>query len=383
MGVRFLQSLRRGDLQQLAFPKIIHRSRFYTSQKTQEPLRILFCGSDEFSIASLRALYNEHVRDSRLIASIDVVCRPGKPTGRGLKTIRTVPIAGVAHELGLRLHQIDTFAKWQPPEPKDQPINLIVAVSFGLLVPPRILEGARYGGLNVHPSMLPEFRGPAPLHHTLLTGHFDEGLILAQTRPPGFEHHCTTVPELLNLTATEGANMLIRCIKDGAFKPPLQVRGDSVGIMSRASRYAPKITPADRHIDWNSWTADEILCRHRVIGPLWNNVTTKSANYASSVKTNRLIWSSGFTKSSGAFNPGIGPGQLFIRSPGTIEQAVLIATCDNQCLKVSRIKLEGGKEDEPVRSCKNAGILSGNPPPKDRDASQPEISCALLTHALT
>ena len=62
--------------------------RIYSTQKSYEPLRILFCGSDEFSSASLRALHNERQKDPALIASIDVVCRPGKPVGRGLRTIR-------------------------------------------------------------------------------------------------------------------------------------------------------------------------------------------------------------------------------------------------------------------------------------------------------
>jgi len=58
------------------------------STKTYDPLRILFCGSDEFSIASLKALYKEHLRNPDRIASIDVVCRPGKKVGRGLKVVR-------------------------------------------------------------------------------------------------------------------------------------------------------------------------------------------------------------------------------------------------------------------------------------------------------
>ncbi len=50
------------------------------------------------------------------------------------------------------------MAKWkQPPRPHGNGINLIIAVSFGLFVPPRILNGAKYGGLNVHPSMMPEY----------------------------------------------------------------------------------------------------------------------------------------------------------------------------------------------------------------------------------
>ena len=65
-----------------------HQTRFYTNHPTFEPLRILFCGSDEFSISSLRALYKEHKRDKTLIESIDVLCRPAKPVGRGLKDTR-------------------------------------------------------------------------------------------------------------------------------------------------------------------------------------------------------------------------------------------------------------------------------------------------------
>ena len=98
-------------------------------QVTEEPLRILFCGSDSFSIASLRKLYNHHQTHKKLIASIDVVCRPGKRVGRGLKHIREgvlpwllhsldsyfakVPISEAAKQLRLPLHEIDTFDCWK------------------------------------------------------------------------------------------------------------------------------------------------------------------------------------------------------------------------------------------------------------------------------
>ncbi|KAJ2981473.1 hypothetical protein NUW58_g6678 [Xylaria curta] len=64
-----------------------HQGRWYstTPEKKSDPLHILFCGSDEFSCASLKALYNEHVQNPDLIRSIDVVVRPGKRTGRGYK----------------------------------------------------------------------------------------------------------------------------------------------------------------------------------------------------------------------------------------------------------------------------------------------------------
>ncbi len=67
--------------------QVLHKSRFY-SAKVSKPLRILFCGSDDFSNASVRALVAERERDPQLIKSIDVLCRPGKRSGRSLKNIR-------------------------------------------------------------------------------------------------------------------------------------------------------------------------------------------------------------------------------------------------------------------------------------------------------
>ena len=75
----------------VSVPKVAHwglKRRSFATTSNLEPLRILFCGSDDFSIASLRKLYKEHQQDKDLIASIDVVCRPGKPVGRGRKIIR-------------------------------------------------------------------------------------------------------------------------------------------------------------------------------------------------------------------------------------------------------------------------------------------------------
>lgn len=64
-------------------------------RKNSKPLRILFCGSDEFSCSSLRTLHNEQRRDPKRIASIDVLCRPGKPSGRNLKQIREGSLQGM------------------------------------------------------------------------------------------------------------------------------------------------------------------------------------------------------------------------------------------------------------------------------------------------
>lgn len=283
-----------------------------------EPLRILFCGSDEFSCASLRALHKLQADKPKLIRSIDVLVRPGKPAGRGLKRIATGPLFNLAEELGLPVHKRDTFTGWELPPPghvqhhvtgevlrhpaayensQRQPFNLAVAVSFGLFVPPRILRSLRFGGLNVHPSMLPDLRGPAPLQHALLrrrshvgvtlqTLHerdYDRGAVLAQTPWPGLPvpEGCD-VRQLHDMLAEQGAELLAGALERRVFVPPLQFAGwkptdedfDRGLVVD-----APKVTKLDSMVDWvcgtwgrdkklypEGWTADDLAARFRAVG---------------------------------------------------------------------------------------------------------------------
>ena len=105
------------------------RRQSSSSGRLFEPLRVLFCGSDDFSAASLHALHNEHIERPDVVAALHVVSKKPKPTGRGLKVLRegsfisypenplftedSVPIASLARRLSLPLHQIDTFRGWQ------------------------------------------------------------------------------------------------------------------------------------------------------------------------------------------------------------------------------------------------------------------------------
>ncbi|KAH7355605.1 formyl transferase [Pyrenochaeta sp. MPI-SDFR-AT-0127] len=252
----------------------------HVSTRGSDPLRILFCGSDAFSIASLRALANAKHHVPGLIDSIDVVHRPAKPTGRGLKTLREVPIKQIAaSELNLPTHAIDTFTGWTPPVP----VDLIVAVSFGLFVPPRILNCAKYGGLNVHPSLLPDLRGPAPIEHAILkkrarTGvsiqtlhpmHFDQGTVLAQTPAPGVQVPRDTKKTVLEeQLARTGAEMLVDVLSTYKYVPPLK----DVGWYADSSEpigHAPKITKQDRFIDFGDIALEDIQSIQNALGNSW------------------------------------------------------------------------------------------------------------------
>ncbi|KAK2749630.1 Methionyl-tRNA formyltransferase [Myotisia sp. PD_48] len=354
--------------------------------KSCDPLRILFCGADEFSIASLKALHAEHVKSPEIIASIDVVCRPGKPVGRLRQEIRHLPIKSVAEELALSLHEIDTFKGWTPPTPQGEQINLIIAVSFGLFVPRRILSAAKYGGLNVHPSLLPDLKGPAPIHHALLAGdkttgitlqtldtnHFDEGLILDQTPAPGFpipDPKNITVPLLCEYVAPKGAQMLIDGIRNRLFVPPLS---PIIPRPSHQLRHARKIHPSDRNLDWSSWTWDTIHRRQKIIGPLWNNALSLPNLPKNPDKRlhRRIIYENlrlvegipGVTSL-----PEIGHGIPFALSGplGARDvRSLYVITCDKKLVEIQRLKVEGSVMSRAFGASLKARFFNQNSPGK-------------------
>ncbi|CAN8105843.1 unnamed protein product [Discula destructiva] len=315
-------------------------------KKTSDPLRILFCGSDHFSCASLTAIHNLHKARPDLIDSIDVLVRPGKPAGRGLKRIAVGPLFHLAHALDLPLHQRDTFTKWTLPlpgrvtDPKTGRVtihrhptsplphrpysqfNLLIAVSFGLRVPPRILNALKYRGLNIHPSLLPDLRGPAPIPWAILAGRkftgvtlqtlhpklFDRGAILAQTAPPGIPiPDDATTASLLATLAPLGGEMLAKGLLDGLHvssaaagdgdgdgagdgdgdgngaappditpAPPPAPSVNETQLTTPTPRYAPKITKSDLAVYWGGesqkrdesagWSAADLARRFRAVG---------------------------------------------------------------------------------------------------------------------
>jgi len=239
----------------------------------------------------LRALHSEQVQNPGTISSIDVLIRPGKRVGRNLKKVREVPIKAVAQELGLPIHERDTFTGWNLPKRDESPINLIIAVSFGLFVPPRILRSVEYGGLNVHPSLLPDFRGPAPLHHTILQGRthtgvtlqtldqksFDHGIILAQTPHPGLEipnSDRVTYSKLLEFITPKAADLLVQGIRNQVFMPPVQEVKSGKAVEDQELIHATKISPKERQINAKNGISVDIEKRYRALGRLWGNVLT-------------------------------------------------------------------------------------------------------------
>ncbi|KAH7149337.1 formyl transferase [Dactylonectria estremocensis] len=338
---------------------MISRRRCLSTRAT-DPLRILFCGSDEFSCASLKAIYEEKIRNKDLVESLDVMVLPPKRAGRGYKDIREVPCKVLAEEMGLVTHQRDTFTKWELPEAT----NLVIAVSFGLFVPPRILRSAKYGGLNVHPSLLPDLRGPAPIHYAILRGHqytgvslqtlddkaFDHGTILAQTPYPGIPiPPGSTVQEVTKKLAPVGAQMLVQGLRDGVYLHPHQPAGwkakelDGEGLV-----HAPKVNKADGQVDWAQWRTQDFARRTRVFGSVWTRAVNKKGDARRLIIQDAEAAPNDFATADGvalSFVQKLGPDSEDSRHERVVldlgDGSCLLRLVDGECIRVKRVKEEG------------------------------------------
>jgi methionyl-tRNA formyltransferase len=214
-------------------------------------MRIIFMGTPELAAVSLR----------RLIASPEfqlaaVVTQPDQPKGRGLK-LQPSPVKEVAQQANLAVLQpqrareenfLQQLAALKP--------ELIAVAAYGQILPKTILDLPRFGCLNVHTSLLPKYRGAAPIQHAILNGEretgvtimkmdvgLDTGDILTQERTPieASDNSQTLHDRLANL----GAELLVRTI-------PQFISG---AIQSRPQpaegvTHAPKIKKTDGEINW-------------------------------------------------------------------------------------------------------------------------------------
>jgi len=214
-------------------------------------LRVLFMGTAELSCDSLRALI-----ESPACEVVGVVTQPDRPKGRDLKLQPSpVKVLGLSAKLPVLQPERARSAEFLEVLRGLQP-DLIVVAAYGQILPPSILELPRFGCLNVHTSLLPKYRGAAPIQWAILNGEaetgvtimkmdagLDTGDILTQATTP--IHAEDDSPTLHDRLARMGAELLVRTLPD-------YVAGKTPGRPQPAEgvSYAPKIKKQDGLIDW-------------------------------------------------------------------------------------------------------------------------------------
>ncbi len=139
-------------------------------------MKILFFGTSAFAVPTLDALHDAAPRHE----IIAVVTQPDKPSGRGMK-LSPSPVKVRAGELGYRVLQPEKVRRKPfPAEVAEMQPDVLVVVSFGQIIPQGVLDIPRYGGVNVHGSLLPRWRGAAPIHWAIIEGDAETGVATMQ-----------------------------------------------------------------------------------------------------------------------------------------------------------------------------------------------------------
>jgi len=139
-------------------------------------LRVLFFGTSPFAVPTLQALHDAAPRHTIL----GVVTQPDRPAGRGMK-MQMSPVKERALSLGYEVHQPERVRRKPFPQvATDLAPDALVVVSFGQIIPQSLLDMPRFGGINVHASLLPRWRGAAPIHHALIAGDVETGVATMQ-----------------------------------------------------------------------------------------------------------------------------------------------------------------------------------------------------------
>jgi len=215
-------------------------------------LRIAFAGTPQFALPALRALLKSSHR------VVGVLTQPDRPAGRG-QQLRASPVKLLALEAQLPLAQPPTLktpesradlSRWAP--------DVLVVVAYGLILPPPVLALPRLGCVNIHGSLLPRWRGAAPIQRAILAGDAETGVtimqldagldtgptLLERARPIGSHD---TAGDLHDALSELGASALLEAL-DGLAAGTLKARAQPEAGVS----YAPKIDKSEAPLDWSA-----------------------------------------------------------------------------------------------------------------------------------
>ncbi|CCK69405.1 methionyl-tRNA formyltransferase KNAG_0C02940 [Huiozyma naganishii CBS 8797] len=355
--------------------------RWYSGGPAGPRLKVLFFGSDLFSVHSLNKLIELKQARPNIVADVAVVSRPLKRSGRGRSVLKMPPLverAQRALEVGelvqgpLLCDSREELVCDLYPLVTKSGYNMLVAVSYGQLIPAALVDAAKYS-LNVHPSLLPRYRGSSPIQRTLLNGDavtgvtlqtlhrskFDQGGIVSQSGelsvaqllqndPPQGIRLPKNTAILMDQLGVLGADMLAAALVNGSY----------TSAIPNSPKYKPslarKIVTEDKRAQWTAETAGQLVDKYLALGPVHTFIKTDTG-------AKRVILHDIQLHPVAELIPD-GPRR---RGPGCFEldesgESIIIQCAQNTRLQVGTLQLEGfAQENVPTflrRLKKRCGI---------------------------
>ncbi|MCV2874021.1 methionyl-tRNA formyltransferase [Defluviimonas sp. WL0050] len=216
-------------------------------------MRVVFMGTPDFSVPVLDALHAAH-------EVVCVYCQPPRPAGRGKKD-RPSPVQARAEVLGLPVrHPVSLKGDEAQAEFAALQADVAVVVAYGLILPQAVLDAPKHGCLNIHASLLPRWRGAAPIHRAIMAGDAETGICIMQ-----MEAGLDTGPVLLCERTAIGADETTAELHDRLSEMGARAIVEALGRLDalvpvpqpdQGVTYAQKIDKAEARVDWTRPAAE-------------------------------------------------------------------------------------------------------------------------------
>ena len=307
-------------------------------------LRIIFMGTPDFSVATLKAL---HAAGHQIVMAYS---QPPRPGGRRGLDLQKSPVHQAAEDLGIEVRHPLNFR-----DPTDREAfvalqaDVAVVVAYGLLLPEAILNGTRLGAYNGHASLLPRWRGAAPIQRAIMAGDAETGIMVMKmdkgldTGPVALTRKVTIGPDM---TAGELHDALSIVGAEAMVEAMAKLEAGTLETVTQADEgvlYAAKIDKGETRVDFTR-PATEVHNHIRGLSPFPGAWTEMDVN--GKPERVKLLASS------------LAEGQGAIASPGTSLDDHLTIACGTGAVSLARLQKAGGK------ALSAEDFLRGTPLPK-------------------
>jgi methionyl-tRNA formyltransferase len=295
--------------------------------KTQlnNPLKIVFAGTPEFAALHLQALIDsEH-------DVITVYSQPDRPAGRG-KKLQTSSVKKLALEYSIPVFQPQSLKTEEAQlDLAELQADIMIVVAYGLILPSSILETPKLGCLNVHGSLLPKWRGAAPIQRSIWAGDSETGVTIMQM-DEGLDTGAMLFKKSLAITKQDTSASLYQKLAEIGPKALIETLNALTELQPQTqdnelASYAKKLSKEEAKIDWDL-PAEQLERNIRAFNP-WP-VAFFSIN-----DSNIKVYSSDVVKNE---NPGIPVGQIV-----HADKKGILVTTGNQSLLLTTLQLPGKK----------------------------------------
>ena len=296
-------------------------------------MNIIFAGTPDFAVPALQALIDQsHQKTNGLFEIVLVLTQPDRPAGRGMK-LQASPVKQLALQHNLNVFQPESL---KPAEIQAQiaaaNADVMIVAAYGLIIPTSVLNMFTKGCYNIHASLLPRWRGAAPIHRSLLAGDAETGVTIMEVVPKldAGNMICKGVVPITDNDTTQtlhdalskiGADLMVQAMNDLAANGVLASVQQDESLVT----YAHKLEKSESKIDWRK-SADEISLQVRAFNPF----PVATAQFRG--ETCRIWFANALNEKTHK-----NYGEI------TALAANIHAACGNGILEISELQMPGGK----------------------------------------